>query len=268
MDEIMNGIREAVGGNTLNALAIAVVIMAVTAIISHVLTSLVKRITQVDGAPLPSSSILVNVVRVAVWTTGISIMLSTCFNVDVNGLIAALGIGGLAITLGMQDTIKNFIGGLQVTLMKIVRPDDHVIVGEVEGIVQDVSWRQTVVKDYEGVTHLIPNALINTTTVSRVEPSLLVSTMLSFTNDGRDMDAIISEMELLAKQAVEQVAPLEKDPWILLTQIGEYGTWAKMRFVLKDTTHAREARDAALRAVSPYTRNNATEVLHDDGADD
>ena len=79
---------------------------------------------------------------------------------------------------------------------------------------------------------------------------------------------MIREMELLAKQAIEEVAELEKDPWILLTEIGEYGTWAKMRFVLKGVDHAREARDAALRAVSPYTRVNAKEILHDDGEDD
>ena len=89
----------------------------------------------------------------------------------------------------------------------------------------------------------------------------MVSTMLSFTNDTRDIDEVIREMELLAKEAVEEVAELERDPWILLTQIGEYGTWAKMRFVLKDITLAREARDAALRAVSPYTRLNSSEVL-------
>ena len=57
-------------------------------------------------------------------------------------------------------------------------------------------------------------------------------------------------------------------PWILLTQIGEYGTWAKMRFVLKGVDHVREARDAALRAVSPYTRLSAAEILHDDGEED
>ena len=59
---------------------------------------------------------------------------------------------------------------------------------------------------------------------------------------------------------MEEVAELERDPWILLTQIGEYGTWAKMRFVLKDMDHVREARDAALRAVSPYTRMNFEDV--------
>ena len=252
----------------MNAWVMAAVILIATAIISRLSVTLIKRIVQVDGLPLPSSSIVVNIARAVVWVLGLSIMLSACFNIDVNGLLAAIGVGGVALSLGMQDTIKNFIGGLQVTIMKIVHPGDHVIVGEVEGIVQDVSWRQTVVKDFDNNIHLIPNALINSTTVTKITPENQVNTMLSFTNDGRDMDAVIAEMELLAKQAVEQVAPLEKDPWILLTQIGEYGIWAKMRFVLKETSHAREARDAALRAVAPYTRNSSSEVLHDDGADD
>lgn len=268
MDAIIDAIRNIVGHKALEAWIAAIAIVAITAIIVHLATKLLRRIMQSDGVALPSCSIIVNIARAVIWVIGVSIMLSACFDVDVNGILTALGIGGLALSLGLQDTIKNFVGGLQVTLMKIVRPGDHIIVNNVEGIVQDVSWRQTVVRDFENNTHLIPNMLISSTTVEKIAPELLVASTLSFTNDCRDLDATIREMELLAKKAVEQVAPLEKDPWILLTQIGEYGTWAKMRFVLKDATHVREARDAALRAVSPYTRNNASEMLKDEGADD
>lgn len=268
MEDLVNWLSGVADDGEFQAILLAVAIIAVTGVVSHLAVKLCKRIMQSDGLPLPSSSIVVNIVRTVIWVLGISIMLSACFGVDVNALIAALGVGGIALSLGFQDTIKNLIGGLQVTIMGIVRPGDHVIVDGVEGLVQDVSWRQTVVKDFENNVYLIPNALINATTVVKISPELLVATRLSFTNDGRDLDAIIAEMELRAKEAVEKVAPLEKDPWILLTEIGEYGTWAKMRFVLEDPTHAREARDAALRAVSPYTRNNAADVLLDDGSDD
>jgi small-conductance mechanosensitive channel len=140
--------------------------------------------------------------------------------------------------------------------MKIIQPGDHVKIGSTEGIVLDITWRQTIVKDFENTVHTIPNSSINKGEVEKIEPSNLVSTLISFTNDTRDIDETIHTMELLAKDAVQTVAELEKDPWILLTQIGEYGTWAKLRFVLKDMTHVREARDAALRAISPYTRIN------------
>lgn len=268
VDEVTQSISSFADSGEIQKWIIAIAIIVVTAIVAHLAVRLVKRLSSVDGTPLPSSSILVNIVRAVIWVLGVSITLSACFDVDVNGLFTALGVGGVALSLGLQDTIKNFIGGMQVTLLKIVQPGDHIMVGNMEGIVHDVSWRQTVVIDFEGVTHLIPNAVINSTQVSKIEPTTLVSTMLSFTNDTIDIDATIREMEILAKEAVEEVAELEKDPWILLTQIGEYGTWAKMRFVLKDTEHAREARDAALRAVSPYTRLDASKILHDPGDED
>lgn len=247
---------------------VALAIVVATAIIAHIVTRLIRGVSAREGDAVPSSTILVNIGRVAIWAIGLSVILSACFNVDVNGLVAAIGVGGIALSLGLQDTIKNFIGGLQVTVMGIVHPGDHIIVGATEGIVQDVTWRQTVVKDYENSLHLIPNAVINSTEVTKIEPEFLVITTVVLNNDGRDVDALLREMELLAKRAVEKVATLEKDPWLLVTQIGEYGVWTKLRFVLADAEHAREARDAALRAIAPYTRNSAIDILHDDGNED
>ena len=258
-------VQDFVGANGLNAIIAAGVLLVVTTIVSRCAVRLVRKLLSSDGAPLPSSSLIENIVRIAIWAIGGSLILNGCFGVNVGGLVTALGIGGVALSLGLQDTISNFIGGLQVTLMKIVQPGDHVKIGTTEGIVLDVTWRQTVVKDFENDVHTIPNSVINSGEVEKVEPANLVGTMLSFTNDTRDIDETIRVMEVLAKEAVEQVAELERDPWILLTQIGEYGTWAKLRFVLKDMDHVREARDAALRAVSPYTRVNPEDLPRVEG---
>ena len=261
VDDAIAGIQTFISTDMLRAFLLAAAIVLITGIIVHFVKKLIKRILSIDGVLLPSSSIIVNIVTIVIWALGIGFMLSACFKVDVNGLFTALGVGGIALSLGLQDTLKNFIGGLQVTLLKVVSPGDHVVVGSIEGIVQDVNWRQTVVKDYENVLHMIPNAVINSGGVSKIDPSCLVSSVVVVNNDGRDIDSLLREMELRAKVAVEKVAPLVRDPWILVTQIGDRGIWTKMRFVLEDTSHAREARDAALRAVAPFTRNNAADVL-------
>ena len=106
MDDIIGFIQGFAHGDQLILVLMAVVIVVITAIASHLATKLVKRMMQVDGLPLPSSSILVNIVRSVIWVVGLSIMLSACFGVDVNALLAALGIGGVALSLGMQDTVK------------------------------------------------------------------------------------------------------------------------------------------------------------------
>ncbi|MBR2834709.1 MAG: mechanosensitive ion channel [Coriobacteriales bacterium] len=270
MEDTMNGVEETYNllqkiatSDLLWGLLIAVIILVITAIVAHYARKLITKLLSRDGVELPSSSILINIAYTVIWASGIAFMLSFCFNVDINGLIAALGVGGIALSLGLQDTLKNLIGGLMVTILGIVQPGDHVIVGSVEGIVQDVTWRQTVVKDYENTIHLIPNATINSSGISKVEPSFIVSSTLVINNDGRDIDELLHEMEEKAKQAVEKIAPLAKDPWMLVTQIGELGIYVKMRFILEDNKFAREARDAALRAVAPYTRNNAKEMLHE-----
>ena len=261
VEESVDQVQSFISSGMLQAIVVAAIILIITAVLAFLATRVLRRFLSSDGVPLPSSSILVNIARIAIWTVGVSVMLSACFAIDVNGLVAAVGVGGIALSLGLQDTIKNFIGGLQVTLMGIVHPGDHIIVGGTEGIVQDVSWRQTTVLDYEKTLHLIPNAVINSTEVQKVAPEFLVSSVVVLNNDGRNIEEMLSEMELLAKRAVEKVAPLEKDPWFLVTQIGEYGIWTKMRFVLADVEHAREARDAALRAIAPYTRNDSSQVL-------
>ena len=263
MGNLIDNMEETAFASSISSVILAAVIIFITALVSYLITKLIRKIMSVDGSQVPECSLIVNIGRLVVWIAGLSIMLSTCFGVDVDALLAALGIGGLALSLGLQGTIKNFIGGLQITIMGILRPGDHVVIGDIEGIVQDVTWRQAVVKDYENVVHIIPNSMINSSTVSKVEPRKLVSTIVVLNTDGRDIDEVLNEMESLAKCAVEAVAPLEKDPWLLVTQIGEYGIWAKMRFVLADTTHAREARDAALRAIAPYTRNDADTILID-----
>ncbi len=231
MSELEQSVNSFANGDYVARIIVAVVLLIITSILSRYSVRIIRKLLSSDGAPLPSSSIIEIIVRIVVWAVGGSVILSMCFGIDVGALLAAIGVGGVALSLGLQDTISNFIAGLQ-----------------------------TIVKDFENNVHTIPNSSINSGEVEKIEPTNLIATMISFTNDTRDIDETVRKMELLAKEALEEVAELEKDPWILLTQIGEYGTWAKMRFVLKDMTNVREARDTALRAISPYTRLNPDEM--------
>ena len=141
MEQFVSMVDDFVQSGKLGAIIAAVVMLLVTLVIERLIVKLLKRLLNVDGSPIPSSTIIINIVRIVIWGVGISVMLSNCFGIDVNGLVAALGVGGIALSLGLQDTIKNFFGGMQVTFMGIVKPGDHVIVGSAEGI---VPWGVTV----------------------------------------------------------------------------------------------------------------------------
>ena len=250
---LVDQIRGFIHGNEMQAIIMACIILVATIAVARLCTFIIRKLLRSDGSPLPSSSILVNVVRVCVWFIGISIILAACFNVNVTGVITALGVGGIAVSLGLQGTIQNFFGGMQITLMKIIKPGDHVIVGSTEGIVKDVSWRQTIVRDFEGCIHLIPNSVINSEEVERVSPAGLLITPFTFAYNGQDVAPQIHAMEKAAKGALHPKVELYHEPQIVVTALGSGTVTANLRFVVKDTKYVREARDAALAAIAPLT---------------
>ena len=110
------------------ALTVAIA-LAFTALVARAVTKVLRRVLSHDNSPLPSSSIFVNIARIAVWAVGVSVVLSSCFGIDVSAAITALGIGGIAISLGFQDTLSNLIGGVQVSITGLVEPGDYIEVG-------------------------------------------------------------------------------------------------------------------------------------------
>lgn len=252
MDSLIENIRNFIGDNQWQAWIIALCIVIITLIVSRLCTFLISKITKRDGSPLPSSSIIKNIVRIVVWVIGLSLILSACFKVNVSGLITALGVGGIAISLGLQDTIKNLFGGMQITLMRIVEPGDHIVFGSTEGVVRDVTWRQTTIDDFLGREHIIPNASLSTSEVIKIDPSPLVTCSLAIDNTGEELDDLTHRMAAAAGTAIKKVAPLTTMPWIRVENLAQDVINAKLFFVLKDLKHADEAQDAALRAMAPY----------------
>ncbi|MFR3452353.1 MAG: mechanosensitive ion channel domain-containing protein [Collinsella sp.] len=60
-------------------------------------------------------------------------------------MVTGLGVVGIAVSLGFQDTLSNLIGGLTVSVSRTVEPGDNIRMGPsgVTGVVQDVTWRAT-----------------------------------------------------------------------------------------------------------------------------
>ncbi len=84
----------------------------------------------------------------------------TVLGVNLNGLIAGLGIGGVIFTLAAQDTAKNVFAGLVVFLDKPFIVGDWIEVDKFEGTVEDITFRSTRVRTFENSLVNIPNAII------------------------------------------------------------------------------------------------------------
>ncbi len=84
------------------------------------------------------------------------------FGLDVNGLIAGLGLGGLTVALAAKDSFSNFFGGLVLVTEKPFEIGDWVICADtVEGAVEDINLRSTKIRTADGSLTIVPNSTLS-----------------------------------------------------------------------------------------------------------
>jgi len=101
-------------------------------------------------------------VRVAKWiiiTIGISIVLHN-WGINVTGIFASLGLGGLAFALAAKDTASNLFASIALLLDNSITKGEWVKVAGVEGVVEVVGMRTTKIRSFEKSLFTIPNHLI------------------------------------------------------------------------------------------------------------
>jgi len=89
------------------------------------------------------------------------------WGIQVAPLLAGLGLFGAAIALGAQDLFKNLIGGVTVIAVKRFEPGNYILVeGVVEGIVEKINFRSTLVRRFDKAPVHVPNAALSDAVVT------------------------------------------------------------------------------------------------------
>ncbi|MDI6757798.1 MAG: mechanosensitive ion channel family protein [Endomicrobiia bacterium] len=133
-------------------------ILSATFAATRIAVGFVKLYASKAAGALPSSSIFVNLTRVIVFVTGILIILQT-LGISITPILTAMGVGGLAVALALQDTLSNFFSGIQILLSRQVKPGDYIRLESLEeGYVVDITWRNTTIRALPNNVVVIPNA--------------------------------------------------------------------------------------------------------------
>lgn len=82
------------------------------------------------------------------------------FNVNIGPAVAGLGVVGIAVGLGAQALIRDWLAGVFIILENQFSVGDVVSVGDTAGLVEDFSLRRTVLRDLDGTLHTVPNGSI------------------------------------------------------------------------------------------------------------
>ena len=85
------------------------------------------------------------------------LMLVQNLGYSISGLLASLGIGGLAVALAAKDSLSNIFGSLMILLDRPFMLGDWVKVGEMEGTIEEVGFRSTRIRTFAKTQITIPN---------------------------------------------------------------------------------------------------------------
>ena len=110
------------------------------------------------------TSLSQKLVQFSILIVGIVWLLKVVFNFSVTPVLTALGVGGLAVALALQDTLSNLFAGFYVSVSGLVRIDDYIRLntGE-EGYITDINWRCTTMRTRFNNLVVIPNSKLGLT---------------------------------------------------------------------------------------------------------
>lgn len=85
---------------------------------------------------------------------------------SVSGLLAGLGIGGLAVAMAAKDTLANLFGSMMIFIDRPFKVGDWIKSGDDEGVVEEIGFRSTRIRTFPKTLISIPNSAIANTSVN------------------------------------------------------------------------------------------------------
>jgi len=125
------------------------------------------------------------ITKIAVIAVGVIYLLRAISGKPLSALLAGLGIGGLAIALAAQDTLKNFFGSIMIMLDKPFTIGQRVTFGGHDGVVEEIGFRSTRVRTLTGHQVTIPNEKVASESVENIgrRPSIRRLANITITYD-------------------------------------------------------------------------------------
>ncbi len=167
-----------------------------------------------------------------IWIIGI-VMSVNNLGLDVGGLIAGLGIGGLAFAMAAKDTVANVFGGFTIFTDQPFKLGDRIIIGGYDGFVEEIGIRSTRLRTLEKRLVTIPNSKFSDSMVENIseEPARKVKIPIGLTYDMTTED-ISRGIEIL-KEITSNHEAIEPDPFVMFSEFGDFSLGILLIYYIK-----------------------------------
>lgn len=198
----------------LSTVIYVILILSVTIATANLSGRILRHYLVHTELPLPTTGLAYGLMKGIILATGGLVILGV-LGISIAPILTALGVGGLAVALALQDTLANLFAGLHILVEKSIRIGDFIkLENGQEGYVQDITWRTTRIRMLPNNMVVIPNSKLSQSVVTNYylpekRMSLLVTVGVSYSSDLDVVERIFLEEALLA---AEEVPGLLKDP--------------------------------------------------------
>lgn len=181
-----------------NKICFSIIVLSVAILTSRILVKLIKIKTEDEDGAQQSTSIILNIIRAIIIVIGLMLVLQV-FGVSITPMLTALGVGGLAVALALQDTLSNLFSGIQIVATKRIRNGDFIQLDSgQEGYVEDITWRNTIIKTVHDNMVIIPNSKLSNSLITNYsfpeqELSVVIEVGVSYDSDLEFVERITLE---------------------------------------------------------------------------
>ena len=182
-------------------------IFSATIVIARITVGFIKLYTSKIPGVLPTTSIFTNITKLIVFVIGMLIIMQS-LGISITPILTALGVGGLAVALALQETLSNLFSGFHIIVARNVMPGDYIKLdsGE-EGYVTDITWRNTTMRALPNNIIIVPNSKLASAIITNFnqpdrEMAVLVQVGVSYDSDLTKVEKVTIEV---GKKVMEDV---------------------------------------------------------------
>lgn len=189
-------------------------IFSITLALANLAINILRLYVHQWQLPLPTTGLFYGALKALILSLGLLIILNQ-LGLSITPLITALGIGGLAVALALQDTLANLFAGIHILIEKSIRVGDFIRLetGQ-EGYVEDISWRTTRIRMLPNNLIVIPNSKLAQSIITNYylpekKMSLFIPVSVSYSSDPEKVESLLLEE---ARKAVGELPGLLAEP--------------------------------------------------------
>lgn len=194
------------------------IILIATLVTARIVTGILKYYGTVRPSVKTLVPTLQKIMKIIVYFVAFLLILNG-LGIEVTALVAAFGIGGLAVAFALQGTLSEFFAGIYIMSDRPVRVGDYVeLESGQKGYVMDIGWRSTKIRELPNNIIVVPNSKLAGTIVTNYylpeqEMSALVQVGVSYDSDLKKVERVTIDVGKKVLKKVTGGVP-EFEPFI------------------------------------------------------